>query len=146
MEKEQEKKNRPPPSQKARAPFTGDSLHPPHNANESEQTFSSRVNDIDDNNDAFADTSRTLHNEAESNGEEGVVAAAPAAKKWRASNPYHPGCCGTLIFSSLQHQYPKDLPQRTTLLIKEWLPQTVKKKDTGEEFHIFDLVDINGGL
>ena len=69
MEKEQEKKNRPPPSQKARAPFTGDSLHPPHNANESEQTFSSRVNDIDDNNDAFADTSRTLHNEAESNGE-----------------------------------------------------------------------------
>ena len=41
---------------------------------------------------------------------------------------------------------PKDLPQGTTLLIKEWLPRTAKKKETGEEFKMFDLVDINGGL
>ena len=72
--------------------------------------------------------------------------AAPAAKKRRASNPYHPGCCGTLLFSLLRHQYPKDLPQGTTLLIKEWLPRTAKKKETSEEFRTYDLVDVNGGL
>ena len=77
--------------------------------------------DADDDN-VFADSSRTPHGEAESEGEEEAAAAAPAAKKRCVSNPYHPGCCSTLLFSSLQHQYPKDLPQGTTLLIKEWLP------------------------
>ena len=72
--------------------------------------------------------------------------AAPATKKRHASNPYRPGCCGTLLFSSLRHNYPKDLPQGTTLLIKEWLPRTAKKKETGEEFRTYDLVDVNGGL
>ena len=75
-----------------------------------------------------------------------MAVAAPVTKKWGASNPYHPGCCRTLLFSSFRHQYPKDLPQGTTLLIKEWLPRTAKKKETGEEFKTFDLVDINGGL
>ena len=75
-----------------------------------------------------------------------AAAAAPAAKKRCAGNPYRPGCCGTLLFSSLHHQYPKDLPQGTTLLIKEWLPRTAKKKETSEEFRTYNLVDINGGL
>ena len=83
--------------------------------------------------------------QVENKGEEGATVAAPA-KKCRASNPYHPGCCGTLLFSSLWHQYPKDLPQGTTLLIKEWLPQAAKKKETGEEFKTFNLVNVNGGL
>ena len=78
----------------------------------------------------------------ESEGEEGTPVTAPAAKKCRAGNPY---CC-TLLFSSTRHNYPKDLPQGTTLLIKEWLPRTCKKKDTREEFKTFDLVDVNGGL
>ena len=82
----------------------------------------------------------------ESSGEEETPVAAPATKKWCASNPYCPGCCGTLLFSSLWHNYPKDLPQGTTLLIKEWLPRTAKKKDTGEEFKTYDLVNVNGGL
>ena len=25
--------------------------------------------------------------------------------------PYCPGCCGTLLFSSIRHNYPKDLPR-----------------------------------
>ena len=44
------------------------------------------------------------------------------------------------------HNYPKDLPQGTTLLIKEWLPWTCKKKETGEEFKTYDLADVNRGL
>ena len=75
-----------------------------------------------------------------------MAVAAPATKKRRASNPYRPGCCGTLLFSSLRHNYPKDLPQGTTLLIKEWLPWTCKKKETGEEFKTYDLADVNRGL
>ena len=41
-------------------------------------------------------------------------------------------------------QLPKDLPPGNHLLIKEWLPRTCKK-ETGEEFKTFDLVDVNGG-
>ena len=112
---------------------------PSHCPNESEQTLPSRVNDIGNDNDIFVDTSWTPQDEAESEGEEGTVVAAPATKKRRASNTYFPGCWGTLLFSPLHHQYPKDLPQGTTLLIKEWLPQTAKKKDTGEGFKTYDL-------
>ena len=101
--------------------------------------------DADDNG-VFADSSRALHGEAESSDEEEAVAAAPAAKKRCVSNSYYPGCCGTLLFSSLCHQYPKDLPQGTTLLIKKWLPRTAKKKETGKKFQTYDLVDVNGGL
>ena len=88
------------------------------------------------------DTSQTPHDKEESEGEEEAIAAAPVAKKRRASNPYCPGCCGTLLFSSFCHNYP----QGTTLLIKEWLPRTCKKKETGEEFKTYDLVDANGSL
>ena len=38
------------------------------------------------------------------------------------------------------------IPEGPSLLIKEWLPRTAKKKETGEEFKTYDLVDINGGL
>ena len=72
--------------------------------------------------------------------------AAPVIKKHRASNPYCPSYYGTLLFFSLQYNYPKDIPQGTTLLIKEWLPRTAKKKETGGEFKMFNLVDVNGGL
>ena len=128
---------------KKRAAFTGDGAHAAPNADD---TLPARGPLADDDDDAFADHSRTPHDEEESSGEEEAVVAAPAAKKRRASNPYRPGCCGTLLFSSLRHQYPKDLPQGTTLLIKEWLPRTAKKKETGEEFKTYDLVDVNGGL
>ena len=70
---------------------------------------------------------------------------AALSQRSGAGNPYRPGCCGTLLFSSLP-PISEDLPQGTTLHIKEWLPRTAKKKDTGEEFKTFDLVDINGGL
>ena len=101
---------------------------------------------VDTDDSVFADSSQTPRGEAESEGEEEAVAAAPAVKKQCAGNHYRPGCCGTLLFSSLCHQYPKDLHQGTTLLIKEWLPRTAKKKETSEEFWTYDLVDINGGL
>ena len=114
-------------AKKTRA-FTGDSPHPPHHSDEPDAALPARSNDANDDDNVFADTSQTPRDEAESEGEEGMAVAAPATKKRRASNPYRPGCCGTLLFSSLRHNYPKDLPQGTTLLIKEWLPRTAKKK------------------
>ena len=121
----------------------GDGVHAPLDPDETLPAWP--MADVDDDS-IFADSSWTPHGEAESKGEEEAVAAAPAAKKRQVSNPYHPGCCGTLLFSSLCHQYPKDLPQGTTLLIKEWLSHTAKKKDSREEFWTYDLVDVNGGL
>ena len=89
----------------------GDSPHPPHRPNEPDVTLPARPNDIDNDDDVFTDTSQTPQDKAESKGEEGMAVAAPVTKKQRASNPYHPGCCGTLLFISLRHNYPKDLPR-----------------------------------
>ena len=108
---EQEGKQSSRGAKKSRAAFMGDSPHPPHRPNEAGEALPSRasVNLNDDDNDVFTDHSRTLHNEWKAR-ERRIVATAPVKKKWRASNPYCPGCCGTLLFSSLCHQYPKDLP------------------------------------
>ena len=92
------------------------------------------------------DEQGTIQSAEESEGEEGQVVAAPATKKRRAGNPYRPGCCGTVLYASARHKFPKDLPQGTTLIIKEWIPRITKKKDTQETFKTFDLVDVNGGL
>ena len=97
-------------AKKSRA-FTGDSPHPPHRPDESEQTLPSRVNDTDDDNDIFVDSSRTPQDKVESKGEEGAPATAPVAKKRRASNPYCPGCCGTLLFSSFVTTTPRTFPR-----------------------------------
>ena len=117
-------------AKKSRA-FTGDSPHPPHRPDESEQTLPSRVNDTDDDNDIFVDSSRTPQDKIESKGEEGAPATAPVAKKRRASNPIVQVAVGPSLLI-LRHNYPKDLPQGTTLLIKEWLPWTCKKKTLGK--------------
>ena len=37
--------------------------------------------------------------------------AAPATKKQWAANTYRSGCCGTLLFSSLQYSCPKTFPR-----------------------------------
>ena len=91
------------------------------------------------------DSSRTPQDKIESKGEEGAPATAPVAKKRRASNPIVQVAVGPSLLI-LRHNYPKDLPQGTTLLIKEWLPWTCKKKETGEEFKTYDLADVNRGL
>ena len=58
---EQEKKTKLPQAPKKAEPsFSRDSTHPPHCPNESEQTLPSRVNDVDNDNDVFTDTLRTL--------------------------------------------------------------------------------------
>ena len=82
----------------------------------------------------------------ESEGEEEQIVAAPATKKRCAGNPYRPGCCGTILYASAHHKFPKDLPQGTTLIIKEWIPRIAKTKETQKEFKTYDLVDVNGGL
>ena len=95
-------------SAKKRTPYLGDRAHALANTDETLPVWC--MPDTDDDS-VFADSSRTPRGEAESEGEEEATAAAPVAKKRRASNPYRPGCCSTLLFSSLHHQYPKDLPR-----------------------------------
>ena len=117
-------------STKKRTPFTGDGAHAAPDANDTLLAHPATGLAADDDN-VFADSLRTPQGEAESEGEEEATAAAPAAKKWHASNPYRPGCCGTLLFSSLRHQYPKDLPQGTTLLIKSGYCEPPRRKRQG---------------
>ena len=66
-------------AKKARA-FMGDSPHPPHCPNEPDATLPTRPNDTNNDDDVFTDTSRTLQDEAESKGEEGMAVAAPVIK------------------------------------------------------------------
>ena len=82
--------------------------------------------------DVFEELSRTLQGKGESKGVERMVVAAPVAKKRHASNTYRPGCCRTLLFSSLCHKYPKDLPQGATLLIKSGYRRPARRKKQGK--------------
>ena len=126
QEKENQKQNT-EGAKKGKQMFTRDA-HPLHCPNEVDETLPV-IGAIDNpNQDVFADALRAM-DKAESEGEEGTAVAAPATKKRCASNPYHPGCCGTHLFSSLRHNYLMDLPQGTTLLIKEW---PAKRRRTGK--------------
>ena len=67
-----------------------------------------------------------------------MVVAAPVAKKRCASNPTVPVV--VVPFSSpATPPVPQGPSPGTTLLIKEWLLWTCKKKKTGEEFKTFGL-------
>ena len=72
--------------------------------------------------------------------------AAPVTKKHCATNPYCPGCCGTLLFSRLRHQYPKDLPRVLHCSSRVVTTDMKEEGDIGEEFKMYDLVDVNRGL
>ena len=52
-------------AKKSRA-FTGDSPHPPHRPNEPDATLPARPNDVANDDDVFADTSRTPQDKVES--------------------------------------------------------------------------------
>ena len=117
-------------AKKSRA-FTGDSPHPPHRPDESEQTLPSRVNDTDDDNDIFVDSSRTPQDKIESKGEEGAPATAPVAKKRRASNPIVQVAVGPSLLI-LRHNYPKDLPQGTTSSSRSGYHEPAKRRRTGK--------------
>ena len=94
----------------------------------------------------YLQTVQELHEMKEkSEGEEGTPVAAPATKKCCATYPYHPGCCGTLLFSSMHHNYLKDLPQGTILSPKRGFHRPARKRGQGKSSRIH-LVDVNGGL
>ena len=132
---------------KGKSTYTGDKA--PHYMYDADKLASQPIPgealDADSDPTLPRDEQGTIQSAEESKGEEGQVVAAPATKKRHAGNPYCPGCCGTVLYASARHKYPKDLPQGTTLIIKEWIPRIAKKKDTQETFKTFDLVDVNGG-
>ena len=75
-------------------------MHSPHCANEPDATLPARGAVNNPNEDVFADSLQTPH-KGESEGEEGMVVAAPTTKKRCASNPHCPAL-GTLLFSLCQ--------------------------------------------
>ena len=119
-------------------------MHPPHRPNEPDATLPSRANDVDDDDDVFTDTSRTLHNEAK----------AKERKEWlwqllsqRSSVPATPT---VLVAASFFSAPCATIPQGPTT---GYHPShqgvaavNSQKKETGKVFQTFDLVNINGGL
>ena len=75
---EGEQRNKGTGCTKKRAPFTGDGAHA---SLDPDETLPARPMVDGDDDSIFVDTSRTLRGEAESEGEEEAVAAAPAVKK-----------------------------------------------------------------
>ena len=98
---------------KGKSTFTGDKT--PHYMFDVDELGSQPIHgepDVaDPNSTLLRDEQGTVQSTEESEGEEGQIVAAPPAKKHRPSNPYHPGCCGALLYASTQHKYPKDLPR-----------------------------------
>ena len=87
------------------------------------------VADPDDDS-VFADSSQAPCSEEESSSEEEAHVAAPAVKKWRASNPYRPGCCSTLLF-------PKDLPQGLHFLSRSGCPAPQRRRTVERSFDVW---------
>ena len=129
---EQEKESKQPlgAPKKARAPFIGDGAHAAPEAND---TLPAQPMTALDDDDAFADTSRTPQGEVESDNEEEAHVAAPATKKRRASNLYHPGCCRTLLFSSLRHIItPRTSPRGQPFLLRNGFCRQPRRKTLGK--------------
>ena len=92
--------------------------------------------------DVFTDHSWTPCNEGESKGEEGMPVAVPAAKKRCVSNLYCPGCCGTLLFSSMWHNYLKDLHKAQLYSSRSGYQELARRKRQ----RIIQDLNVNGGL
>ena len=107
-------------------------MHPPHCTDKPDTTLPARapINNPSDN--AFVDSSQTLHDEAESEGEEEPVVAAPAAKKRRAAK--------SLLFrllwylAVLKHvtQLPKGSTTGNNITHQGVATADSQKKETGE--------------
>ena len=89
---------------------------------------------------------KELHMTREKMREKRSSCGSSCCKEAACQHPYCPGCCSILLFSSLYHNYLKNLPQGTTLLIKSGYQDMKEEGDIGEEFKMYDLVDANGGF
>ena len=132
-------------TKKGKSTFTRDSTHPPHNPNETDKTLPARGAVDNTTEDVFADYLRTLWQMGKRRrGRNGCDSSC--CKETMCSNPYCPGCCCTLLFSSICHNYLKDLPQELHFSSRNGFCGPVRRRRHGEEFKIYDLVGINGGF
>ena len=87
---------------KGKSTFTGNKT--PHYMFDADELSSQATHDeqLDGDSDPTLprDEQGTIQSAEESEGEEGPLVAAPPTKKRRPGNPYHPGCCGTLLYAS----------------------------------------------
>ena len=68
------------------------------------------------------------------------------ATKRRRICAYRSGCCGTLLFTSKRPQKLEELPEGSTLVIKDWRRKELTRKEDGAPFISYDLIDITGGV
>ena len=59
---------------------------------------------------------------------------------------YHSGCCRSLLYTSKKLQKLEELPEGTTLVVKDWWWKDLVKKEDNSPFTTYDLVDIAGGV
>ena len=71
---------------------------------------------------------------------------ATAATKRRHQCVYRSGCCGTLLFTSKRPQKLEELPEGSTLVVKDWRRKELTRKEDGSPFVSYDLIDITRGV
>ena len=59
---------------------------------------------------------------------------------------YRTGCSGSLLYTSKKPQKLEELPEGTTLVVKDWRHKDLVRKDDNAPFTTYDLVDIAGGV
>ena len=79
---------------------------------------------------------------------EEVKGSSPAAagKRKRGVSAYRSGRCGTLLYTSKRPQKLDELPEGTTLIIKDWRRKDLVRKEDGAPFTTYDLIDIQGNI
>lgn len=78
--------------------------------------------------------------------EEVKAAGSAANKRKRGVSAYRSGCCGTLLYTSKRPQKLEELPEGTTLIVKEWRKKDLVRKEDGAPFTTYDLIDIQGNI
>ena len=71
---------------------------------------------------------------------------AAAGKRKRGVSAYRSGCCGTLLYTSKRPQKLEELPEGTTLIVKDWRKKDLVRKEDGAPFTTYDLIDISGNI
>lgn len=78
--------------------------------------------------------------------EETKSTGSAATKRRRSVSAYRSGCCGTLLYTSKRPQKLEELPEGTTLIVKEWRKKDLVRKEDGAPFTTYDLIDIQGNI
>ena len=112
------------------------------NATESNQAQRNDVEGRGETEPALGTSEQAAHETEETK----TTSSTAAGKRKRGVSAYRSGCCGTLLYTSKRPQKLDELPEGTTLIVKDWRKKDLVRKEDGAPFTTYDLIDISGNI